>query len=62
MREVGVRAAEIEQEFDVHACLLPGFQPGPQVEFVRPGIARLDMEPPVILGDVVGIEDAVLDL
>jgi hypothetical protein len=32
---------------------------GPQVEFVRPGIARLRVQHPVAVGDVIGIQDAV---
>src|SRR6478752_5425582 len=40
----------------------PGFGPGPQIELVGPGGSRLAMEVPVVLGDGVGVEDAVLAL
>ena len=35
----------------------PGFRPRPQVEFVRPGIALLGVQHPVILSDRLRIED-----
>src|ERR1700758_2990461 len=40
----------------------PGLDPRPEIELVRPGAARLAMKEPVILGNGVGCEDAVLGL
>src|SRR5256885_16533707 len=39
---------------------LPGLHPGTDFGFMRPGVARLLVQLPVEVGDVVGIEDAVL--
>src|SRR5690349_14325978 len=42
--------------------LSPGLGPRPQVELVGPRAARLAVQAPVVLGDRVGAEDAVLAL
>ncbi|KAF5292566.1 hypothetical protein FQR65_LT20262 [Abscondita terminalis] len=59
--QVGIGAAEVEQEMDVGGQKwpgLPGLHPGTQFGFVRPGIARLHVDLPVQVGDVPGVDDA----
>src|SRR5581483_3448722 len=38
----------------------PLLRPRPQVQLEGPGVARLRVQVPVVVGDVLGIEDAVL--
>ncbi|SPA07906.1 hypothetical protein CBM2625_B110181 [Cupriavidus taiwanensis] len=44
------------------ALCLPAFHPGTQVQLMRPRVARLLVQHPVGIGDMVGIDDAVLGL
>jgi hypothetical protein len=39
---------------------LPAFRPGPQVYLKGPRVAWLAVEIPIVLGDVIRIQDAVL--
>ena len=45
VREIGVGAAEIEQEIDL--CSSPVLPIGAQIEFERPGVARLAVQHPI---------------